>query len=148
MSAETLSQPPSVKDSFLAIAHDICMAERGVSIPYFETRTWIDWQGAPDIFNPVLALKRVFIQRTHNKRFEILTATFELPDEDISVSIDKKITADLNGDLFLLDILEKFKTYPLHSHTTCLQRAPKLEKTVAVVEHKTTDKRGPHARNK
>lgn len=110
----------SVKESLLVIAHTICTTEPGVVIPEEPGRAWVKWT-AGEHFPAPMSLDRVYIKRPVGKDvIRIFNATFGLPDEEMSLMVDRS-SADLNNDPYAIEFLERFKLYPEHEHEVCLQ---------------------------
>jgi hypothetical protein len=136
---QALSGELSVKDSLLVIARTICETELGVSIPA-ETGRWITWV-AGDHFPAPMSLDQVFTKPIHGEGLRVFNATFNLPDQDMSIMVDRA-GSDLDDDPFAADILERFKLYPEHAHEVCLlalgQQVPAEQTLLVRLRHATT----------
>lgn len=126
MRAETATgEAMNVRDSLLAIAHDICEREQGNLGSDPQEGRWKQWPAYPlerDIFAPALRLPIIRLSNALSRGdgFRVVEATFELPEEDLLLTVNEQLPDTLNDDPFARDFLEKFNSFYGHPHEVCL----------------------------
>lgn len=116
-----LNYGSSLKGELFSFVHRVCSTEMGVSTGRDRT---VQWRAHPDIFAGYLALNHLRIKFPPNSRNNIfLVNEFELvlDDGDISLSVDRSQEGDLNGDLWVADVLtQATDIFDAHNHEECL----------------------------
>lgn len=119
----------SLKGDVLRFVHEVCELELGVSMGREKI---IQWSAHPEIFAGYLALNPVALKFPPNNRGNnFLVNAFELilDNGDMSLFIDREEEGDLNGDVWVEDVLDQSRAiFDSHDHERCLVTfAPRQE---------------------
>jgi hypothetical protein len=112
----------SLKGELFSFVHEVCETEMGVSMGRERV---LQWAANPKIFSGYLALSHIrlkFPPSSRNNIFMVDEFELVLDDGDMSLFVDRTRPGDLNGDLWVEDVLTQAASiYNAHSHEECMR---------------------------